>query len=69
MAAVALGYYDENTNTKAQKLFHETTEEKFDLHRRKYTVEECTYFETYKKNPTLTHMRIVRFLNFWWIKK
>lgn len=50
LAAVALGYCDENTNTSAQKLFHETTEEKFDLHRRKYTVEECTYFETYKKN-------------------
>ena len=50
LAAVALGYYDEDNNTNAQKLFHETTEEIFDLHRRKYTVEECTYFETYCKS-------------------
>lgn len=49
-AAVALGYYDESTNTNAQKLFHEANEEIFDLHRRKYTVDECTYFEEYEKN-------------------
>lgn len=49
LAAVALGFCDKDNNTNAQKLFHETTEEIFDLHRRKHTVEECTYFETYRK--------------------
>ena len=52
LAAVAIGYCDENTNTNtnAQKLFHETTEKTFDLHRRKYAVDECTYFEVYDEN-------------------
>lgn len=50
LAAVAIGYYDKNTNTNAQKLFHETTEKAFDSRRRKYTVDECTHFEIYKEN-------------------
>lgn len=50
LAAVAVGYCDENTNTTAQKLFHEKDEGTFDSHRRKYTADECMYFEHYHKD-------------------
>lgn len=47
LAAIALGYSDEESNTIGQKLFHGLNEENFDTHVRRYTVEECTYFEKY----------------------
>lgn len=45
LATIAIGYCDESTNTMAHKLFHEKDEGNFDLHKRKYTVDECMYFE------------------------
>lgn len=50
LAAVAIGYCDENANSMAHKLFHEKDEGSFDLHKRKYTVDECTYFENYSSS-------------------
>lgn len=45
LAAVAIGYCDENPNTMAHKLFHEKDAGSFDSHKRKYTVDECVYLE------------------------
>lgn len=47
LAAVAVGYSDTNAHTRAQKIFHAENETAFDTHKRRYTVEECTYFESY----------------------
>lgn len=63
LAAVALGYSDEEANTSAQKLFHDRNEKIFDCHARKYTVDECTYFERYNangKNIDLTPKNTIR---------
>ena len=68
LAAVALGYYDENKNSPAQKLFHETNEKAFDLHRRKYSVEECTYFETYRDNEQSFSKTNHNTLRDYWLK-
>ena len=45
LAAVAIGYCDENPNMMAHKLFHEKDAGSFDSHKRKYTIDECVYFE------------------------
>ena len=58
LAAIALGYSDEESNTIGQKLFHGLNEKFFDNHVRRYSVEECTYFEKYNADRDDVHKTV-----------